>query len=485
MKHITDQRGWWRLIRTERSLSSIMRLCAIIFLAVNTVGWGAAFDYTVLNTLFREQRTIGDLVTSLGFIEIKSPVQFAYVAQKNGEGVECQALYTVQNNLTKDVMDSQEQNPRGYSFKYSLGGIYKSEGPGMHPLYDYVRADDHATAGAQFVESYERGRLLGYAYPRYGNVFEDNLVVEESGVILRFNRVYGAALWNIEYDGLQFINNFGLGRQVQASCRWWNPDEKFQSVATEVGKQRLDFSLGLDAYPAGKHIGVPVVYADDDQEANTVRTCSIPIEFKEDATQRLGGGKYSPVIYDSIACYKELTYDFDGLGPVFRFKTTWRFPEFKASSSDLNKRNQMEMGLHLVKELNSVYRYHAATDELESMHYKWDPASYDRSTNRGFNDNKFEYGCYIFANESESHCLGVMVKNRTIGGSWEHVMALRFDQGDPGGEFDQSCNLIFFLNWQDYEQGNNDYYYYMMVGDLETVLEKARLLYAKRDQYEW
>lgn len=431
------------------------------------------FNHTILTPLLRGKPTTSDYTSRTSAATWNDMQQIAYIAADDTTSTD--PLYRYYGS--GDHRDSCSNSIPDYTREGTLGYIYNSSGTGMSAIRDYYSGTDHATS-VPAISGYFPSETLGYGYKRYGNDLEDLLSVSWGDITVECNRVFGGALWHINYDGVQFINNFAQGRQVQMSCRWIDDNTEVECVASEVGRKRDDFTSGLDQYDAYKHMGSPMVYGYVDTSTKRICTQAIPMEFKATTSSALGGGTWSPVLYDSQTCSKVIHYNYNDLGPVMRYRQIWTFP----SSADTNDICQMEASIHLNAGFTNVFRYHPENGQLEDMDYKWWD---DNGDPDGFNDNDFGISCYIFADDDD-HCLGVVARDADDGGTWEQVTAINCSENSSGsGEFDDACNVMYLLNWLPYQAGNNNYYYYMIVGDLTTATNKAQALYDTRTSHQW
>ncbi len=259
------------------------------------------------------------------------------------------------------------------------------------------------------------------------------------------------------------------------SCRWKEDNSSpLEYVASETGRKRDDFIDGLSAYDTYKHIGSPVVDSYVDAGNKFIATKAIPLEFKPTTSAMLGGGTWNPILYERQTCSKFIHYDYNGMGPVFRYRQIWNFPA-PAEADDVC---QMEASIHLNGDFDTVFRYHPDIEQLENMLGQW--------ISGGFNDEDFGIRCFIFADNTRTHCLGIVARDIDDGGSWELATAINgSEEGSGSGEFDNPFNVLYLLNFEPYQSGDNNYYYYLIVGDLTTVTNKAQILYDTRASHLW
>lgn len=431
------------------------------------------FESTVLSTLVRGLPSGNDYTTATSAQNWDNMQQIAYIA-KNAE-TDTTPLY--RHTTPEDHRDSLSATLAGYTAEGILGHTCTMQQTGMTALHSLSNSSGDFATSITALTGFSTADPLGYGYKRYGNQLEDLTAVTESGVTLECNKVFGGVLWHITYDGVQFINNFAQGRHLQMSCRWRDSATSLEHIASEAGRVRYDYTTGLDKYPAYTHMGSPVVYSYIDAANKRLVTKTIPLEYQPNTAETLGGSGWNPVLYDRQSCRKAIVYDYNGMGPVFRYRQIWYFPA-AAEPDDIC---QMEASIHLNAGFTNVFRYHPGTGQLENMKSIW----FKNGDSGGFNDSDFGITCYIFSDSSD-HCLGLVARDFDDGGSWERVTAINGSSNGTGsGEFDNPFNVLYLLNFQQYQPGDNGYYYYLIVGDLNTVTNKTQLLFSSKESHQW
>lgn len=432
------------------------------------------FDCTVLTTLARGLPSSNDYTTATSGQNWTDMQQVAYVSARPDETT----IPLYHHYRTGDHRDSLSSTLNGYQAEGILGYIRTNTTTGMAAIQNLINGPGDFATSVRAIPGFSPSETFGYGYPRYGSQLESFTEITDSGVTLACNKVFGGVLWHITYDGVQFINNFAQGRQIQMSCRWKDRSNALEHVASETGCKRDDYTAGLNQYSAYTHIGSPLVYSYVDTATKRICTQAIPLEFKPEAMEILGGGTWNPILYARQTCSKVITYDYNGMGSVYRFRQTWNFP-VSAETDDIC---QMEASIHLNAGFTNVFRYHPESSSLESMETNW----FKNGDSGGFNDSDFGITCYIFGDKSLTHCLGVVAKDLDAGGSWERVTAINGSKNGTGtGEFDNPFNVLYLLNWQPYQAGDNNYYYYLIVGDLTTVTNKAQILHDTQENQHW
>jgi hypothetical protein len=135
------------------------------------------------------------------------------------------------------------------------------------------------------------------------------------------NLVAGGALWHWTWNGVQVINNWDFGRQIQTDV--FSPD---YANPTEAGDTWSTYSSR-----AAINHGSPVGLAEND--GLTQRTRAITLEYDPDGTQQCNfmapvgpcpgfqGGQNNPVVWPDVTLGKDVTLDFNGMGPVALYST--------------------------------------------------------------------------------------------------------------------------------------------------------------------
>jgi hypothetical protein len=215
-------------------------------------------------------------------------------------------LYRTFSPIRGDHRDSfRRSGPGGYVKDGVLGSPWAGCGalPGLAPIFDAVNpaTGDHATLRpGEALPGYTVGRQLGCGYPRYGTAGEDLLTTIAGGVTVSSNRVAGGSVWRWTHRGVQYVNTYDYGREIQGAIfiDHWNP--------TEAGD-----GLGESQHPADIH-GSPLL--SESSGPTTQSTRAAPLEFSVNRTD-------APSVWKDISLGKDLTLDFMGMGPVVQYDT--------------------------------------------------------------------------------------------------------------------------------------------------------------------
>jgi hypothetical protein len=159
---------------------------------------------------------------------------------------------------------------------------------------------------SESLPGYSASSLGVYGYPRFGNSSEVLLSLSAGGVTVESNEVAGGVTWRWYWNGMQFENHFGYGGEIQAAFYFGtssalNPNEAGDGYA-----------------PAGISAGngSPVVRFEN--HGNTQSTRAVPLNWDPTA---FGGDIEHPIVWDTVILGKDVTLDFNNMGPVAQYTT--------------------------------------------------------------------------------------------------------------------------------------------------------------------
>jgi hypothetical protein len=163
-------------------------------------------------------------------------------------------------------------------------------------------------APSEILPGYNPQQLAAYGYPRFGNASEVLLSLSAGGVTVQSNEVAGGTTWRWFWNGTQFLNHADYGREIQAAFYYGTTPDLNPNEAGD----RLTFDF-LD--PSIKH-GSPILQFENQETTQVTR--AVPLNWIPEV---FGGDQDHPVIWDSLVLGKDLTLDFNHLGPVARYTT--------------------------------------------------------------------------------------------------------------------------------------------------------------------
>ena len=442
---------------------------------------GSVGPYMALNVLWRIRTGGGDRTISISSAERDMyPLDGAifYIPAQDHPTLGTVPLYRLFNGDDHMVsLNPHEGESRGYHVEEILGYPFVARQPGTSELIrTYNPSTGHHSlrnsTGLETEEGYIDEALGVFGYPRYYDRGEQLLTLIGGGITVDSNEVAGGALWHWSWNGMQFINNWDNGRQIQTDI--FPPD---YANPTEAG----DTWSGASApalEPAIYH-GSPIGLAEN--VGLTQRTRAIALEYDPDGTQQcqyqppagpcpgFGGGPDNPVIWPDVLLGKDLTLDFDRLGPVALYSTFMQVPKALANGTG--------------REIPVIYAranfYRMFTYDAETAHVQEHPCD-----NNAVQISP-NYGGVIATTGDEDYAIGIYGVNRTQGGSVDYLL-LNYTWTCPGppkdtGEYDSDTMIVDSVRYTSYPVGTTRTHVYLISGSLKTVVEKMADLYKRRD----
>jgi hypothetical protein len=263
------------------------------------------------------------------------------------------------------------------------------------------------------------------------------------------------------------INNWDYGRQVQTDIfplDYANP--------TEAGDTWSNYPQ-----PAVNH-GSPVALAEN--VGLTQRTRSVPLEYDPDGTQQcvyqappgpcpgFGGGQDNPVVWQDVLLGKDLTLDFNGLGPVALYSTFMQVPK--------------ALALGTAREIPVIYAranfYRMFTYDAEAAQLQ------EHVCTDGAASIAPNYGGVIATTGDTDAAIGIYAVNTAQGGSVDWLV-LNFTWSCPGpppdtGELGSDTMIVDAVRYTNYPAGPKVTNVYLISGTLQTVAKKMAALYEMR-----
>lgn len=382
---------------------------------------------TVLNTLWRVDVSGPQRMTTWQSSErnaFSSEGQIWY-APTGSLGSTTQTLYRLYQGSIPDHMDSPNLGEGGYSTDGPLGNPWNSWSapPGTAQLVRAYNPTAHVHALLQPNESLsgftnlEQNGLFGY--PRYNLAAEDLLTLSAGGVTIQSNRVAGGAVWTWSWNGAQFVNHDDYGREMQSDVLVANnnPDEAGAIADQSVPTQ-------------DKH-GSPLLSASNN--GNTQSTRAIPLEFDP-----VGRGYTSnhdqPVIYKDVVIGKDVTLNYNGMGPVAKYTTYLSMPSAVVNAQVEIPATYMPSG-HSSGQFETFYTYDAVTDTFAPPTQPL-TACDERQVNVDSTPPLYGSGYrgVVISDDSGTHAMGVYGVGITQGGSVSYMTL--WDLTGPGCGFD-------------------------------------------------
>ena len=363
---------------------------------------------TVLSTLYRVVVNGTDRMTTIGPNERSSyPLegQVYYVPDQSANGRS--TLNRVVNSSGSDHADATG-SLNGYTQDLVLGFPWSSASvPGVTHLteaFDSTTGDYALLSPSETLAGYNPQPLTAYGYPRYGNASEVLLSLSAGGITVQSNAVAGGTVWRWYWNGMQFVNHSDYGREIQGAFYYGtsllNPNEAGDGLTFNF----LDQSI--------KH-GSPILQFQN--QGTTQITRAVPLNW--DPSQ-FGGDQDHPVIWDSLVLGKDLTLDFQNLGPVAKYTTHLVIPA--ASRATL-----ADPAGYLLSSFNRYWTYDARSKTLSEVTL---PDGCPALTNNSFGGYALfvDFGGIIMSDASGTNAMGVYGVSIAQAGSISYFAMWKF-----------------------------------------------------------
>jgi hypothetical protein len=322
--------------------------------------------------------------------------------------------------------------------------------------------------GLEFEQGYVDQPLSVFGYPRYYNNFTYFKSLRGGGVAIQSNVAAGGALWHWTWNGMQVVNNYDYGRQIQTDIfpsDYANP--------TEAGD-----GWSPNFRPPGQYHGSPIALAVNNGLTQSTR--SVPLEFDPDGTLQcqyqpppgpcpgFGGGQDNPVIWPEVMLGKDVTLNFRSLGPVALYTTSMQVPK----PLDANAAREIPV-VYLRAGFTRMFTYDAASAALTEQ-----PCSPNGVT---FTPN---YGGVIATTPNQQYAVGEYAVSTSQGGSAAYLAAggTWACPGPPSdtGEFDFDTTILDAVAVGPFNAGLTTTNVYIVGGNLQQVVGEMASLYALR-----
>ena len=265
---------------------------------------------TTLRLMYRLSFSSTDLMTSVGSAERNAYTldgAMYYVPDQPASGRT--ALNRYLNAGVTDHADGTNAPP-GYTLQEVLGYPWTQASlPGLDILsegFNPITGDYALITPSESHPNYSSTSLGVYGYPRFLNTTEAILSLSAGGVTVESNKVAGGVTWRWFWNGMEFENHFGYGGEIQAAFYFGtsstlNPNE-----------------AGDGYFPAGISAGNGSPTVRFENQGNTQITRAVPLNW--DPTV-FGGDIDHPIIWDSLMLGKDITLNFNNMGPVAQYTT--------------------------------------------------------------------------------------------------------------------------------------------------------------------
>ncbi|MBW8813602.1 MAG: hypothetical protein JF588_09270 [Caulobacterales bacterium] len=353
----------------------------------------------LLNTLWEVLPSPNDYMTTLGGAERDLyPVrgQFAYLPASAQAGTI--PIYRLYNPSGPDHMDSGVAGEGGYTTEAVLGHVWRNstDKRGIAKIlrpYNPSTGDHASVKDGDSIPNYTVvSDPVIYGYPRYNSQNEVFDTLSAGGVTIKSNRVAGGILWSWVWNGVEFLHQVDYGQQMQTSVFWY--ENGVAHSPTEGGSKYAGNSA------AYLNQGSPLISSTT--VGNTQSTRAVRLEFVNDLW---GGDVDHPVIYPDMIIGKDITLNYNNMGPVAKYVThvtcTTALPDAEIEAPIA----------YLPPSFNRFYTYDAVSQALTEVfpsssgcpgHVDWGPTS--------------GYGGGIISNADQTLAMGMYAKTVTAGG---------------------------------------------------------------------
>jgi hypothetical protein len=337
---------------------------------------------------------------------------------------------------------NEESAAGGYVWEGGLLGYpFASAGEGMTPIMRWVNPSptDHLVAfHGETPPGYVEDGLLGYGYPRFGvddgpaNPHSVYLHLTHNGVTLKCDLVWGGMIYELRWNGQQFVDHNDCGRGIQTAL--------FKPGLT-------DLEFGPTEAGDNRYHGSPV--AESYVEGNTLYTRSLPLQWHpaayldpEDPYK-----EHRPVLYGGEFEREAKFLSVPG-HRIIQYKVGYR----PAESDDF-----MPEWVTAYLNLDVTERFWTVTPEgdLEEVHMPSSGNWADRSVSKG---------AVAASTGDSSHALGLLTT------SGARLLWWNFDRADT--------RKLAIWEPRKYMEAGTWYHrtFYLLVGTLEEVHESAVFL---------
>jgi hypothetical protein len=414
---------------------------------------------TTLRVLYRLSFNNTDRMTSIGFDERnRFPLegQIYYVPDQSGTGRTPLNRYL--NSSATDHADGTDA-PSGYTLEEVLGYPWAQASlPGLDVLSEAVNSStgDHAlVAPSESLSGYAASSLDVYGYPRFASTTEAILSLSAGGVTVESNKVAGGVTWRWFWNGMEFENHFGYGGEIQAAFYFGNSSTLNPNEA------------GDGYFPAGISAGngSPVVRFEN--QGTTQITRAVPLNWDPTA---FGGDIDHPIIWDSLVLGKDVTLNFNNMGPVAQYTTHLVLPAATLGTMAIPTG-------YLRGNFNRFWTYDAPSKILTEVTSRV-PNGCGNNSAYTFNTN---YGGVIISDATLAYAMGVYGVSIPKGGPVSFYGLYSY----PCGSSDTSEDVWNFNVWAAvrgngdvlFPAGDSSYNTYVITESLQNVTARMDDLY--------
>lgn len=346
--------------------------------------------------------------------------QYWYVlANLKSDRVSFYRLYSSSNSLYKDSTLSSET---GYAYDATLGYAYTQQEPGTTEIKQWYRSSPLDYAIYRPSEPTLTGYTLQllpasvYAYPRYGASDSSNMLsLTGGGVTIQSNRAAGGAIFSWVHNGKEYININDYGREMQSAY--------FASYSDNNGSWSQINPTEAGSYSSFQNTAVALRQGSPVETAYnnglTQITRSIPLDFNPgpnpNTTVDLGGDDYHPILWPTCRLGKNITLNYNNMGPVAKYET------YVVAPADTYSAGLEIPTAYLTGDFTNFWSYDAATHTLTSKSVTYN-SGVELMPASGF-------GGVIISTSSNNYAMGVYGVSAQYGGSAAAFALYNFSYG--------------------------------------------------------
>lgn len=378
-----------------------------------------------------------------------------YVPKGNGPGTA--PLYRLYNG--RDHMESAFPGEPGYQTESILGFPWPAAMPprgtqSLIRVYNSATRDHGLRHPYETLPAYKDQRLNVFGYPRYGNRADPFIELRAGGIRLRSNRAAGGAIWSWTWNGTEFVNTWDHGREIQSAL----------FVANVNPNEAGDTYSSPSFVPAARH-GSPLEIAYN--SGTTQVTRAVPLEWTPESS---GGGGSNPVVWRDLLLGKDVTLNFDNMGPVAQY-TTVLYTPYALTNAGM----EIPTG-YLRANFDTFWVYDAPSDVITQV---FPPPQCPPAPPYTVVFAP-EHGGVIISDGSEEHAMGVYGANTSVGGAVSYFSLWSFicdDNTAPNAYSTSKWNAVHGPG--NFSAGYNTFTTWIVTADLATVRQLMHTLYLR------
>ena len=376
-----------------------------------------------------------------------------------------------------DHMDSLSTNEGGYSFESSLGNPWLAA---FSPLgtsqlirgFNPITGDHSLMSNFLNFPGYNNEYMTVYGYPRFGggtSLFELN----GSEVTVKSNLAAGGTIWELWWNGKQFVNHLDYGREIQSSLSFSDGAAGPTEGGDQLAGDDKNFMHGAPIASYSNSIT---------SSAKTQSTRAIPLEWFNNYFN--GGLSGVPVAYANWQLGKDIILDDTTIdlgvnqygadysylnNQVIRYKTVLNTP------IQLTNANIEIPTAYLTNEFTRTYTFDATVWSLRDATVEISNSDY---TNMGtgifYKSYTVSSGGVICANSTLTHAIGIYGSTPETGGDVDCFTLWKFGIiTNPDTVKWSACSGPA----KTINSGENVYQTFICVGTMQEVQIEMRRLY--------